>query len=185
VKLIFAAALCTLSTLACSTAKVAVTEPAAPTSDGFARFVARSRAMAEMQRNFQRVRFEYDSSLISEDTRDSLAANVEIMRQFGELGLEIEGHCDERGGVEYNLALGDRRAESIRKYMTTAGIAPYRVRTISYGEERPLTSGGDASSLEVNRRAEFRITINPRGVAVGTVDGVAMTGGEQETIAPR
>jgi peptidoglycan-associated lipoprotein len=121
-----------------------------------------------MTKNFERVHFEFDSAQITTDTRDALAENVDLMRKFRVLGLEVEGHCDETGSTEYNLALGQRRADAIRKYMVTSGIAGFRVRTISYGEERVFEPGSDG----FNRRAEFRITIHAGRSVDGTVPSV-------------
>ncbi|MCC7382935.1 MAG: OmpA family protein [Deltaproteobacteria bacterium] len=154
----------TLST-ACASSKQALREPSDP-SDGDLRRAALHAAAAEMMNNFQRVHFEFDSALITDDTREALAANVQIMRRYPELQLEVEGHCDELGATEYNLALGQRRADAIRKYMVTAGVAPSHVSTISFGEERPLVDGEDA--FAENRRAEFQVTFDPFGVAASS-----------------
>jgi peptidoglycan-associated lipoprotein len=162
------------SLVACSsTKKIDVKEPADPS---LVRQQARDAAVAEMMRNFQRVHFGFDSAVLSESTRDALAANVDIMRQFDEIELEVQGHCDEQGSTEYNLALGERRADAIRKYMTLAGVDAKRISTISYGEEKPLFEGSSEDAYRANRRAEFRVKIDPAGVAHGTVD---------ETIATR
>jgi peptidoglycan-associated lipoprotein len=91
------------------------------------------------------------------------------MRRFEELKLEVEGHCDETGSTEYNLALGQRRADAIRKYMVTAGVQEPRVSTISYGEEWPLVAGEQEAEWAQNRRAEFRVTVDPKHRARGTV----------------
>lgn len=114
-------------------------------------------AAAELVRNFQRVHFEFDSALITKDSADALAKNVGIMRRHPKLDVEVEGHCDETGSVEYNLALGQRRADAIQKYMVSAGLDTSRIRTISYGEEIPVSFGPDANSK--NRRAEFRVNL--------------------------
>lgn len=131
--------------------------------------LARDNAMQMMAANFARVGFAFDSVEITEASRNALADNVQIMRSFHELGVEVEGHCDESGSTEYNLALGQRRAEAIRKYMVTAGIAGFRVRTISYGEERPYAYGENEGARSENRRAEFRITVDPSHEVRGTV----------------
>lgn len=130
---------------------------------------ARFVAMQELHKNFERVNFEYDSSLITPETRDALAANVQIMNRFPEVSVEVEGHCDARGSTEYNLALGERRAHAIRRYMVTAGVDPSRVETISYGEERPLAEGSTGIAYRENRRAEFRLRVNAHPYVQGTV----------------
>ncbi|MFO0725975.1 MAG: OmpA family protein [Myxococcota bacterium] len=172
--------LATLST-ACATQKVAEREPQDPI-DG--RYVARAAAIDEMMRNFARVQFEFDSALITQETRDVLAANVDIMRKFEEIELEIEGHCDEIGSTEYNLALGERRAEALKKYMVTASIASERIKTISYGEEAPISTGAGDTSNRLNRRAEFRVTFDPGRHAFGSV-GTTLAGQavSEDTIA--
>lgn len=120
-------------------------------------YAADRAAAAELVRNFQRVHFEFDSSSITKDSADALAKNVGIMRRHPNLDVEVEGHCDESGSVEYNLALGQRRADAIQKYMVSAGLADTRVRTISYGEEFPMFYGQNADAR--NRRAEFRVNL--------------------------
>ena len=113
------------------------------------------RAMAQ---NFQRVHFEFDSSTLGQEAKDALAANVEIMRNNPDLRVEVQGHCDERGTTEYNIALGDRRAAAVRDYMTRLGVSPSRLEAVSYGEERPLDYNRTEVAWSQNRRAEFRIT---------------------------
>lgn len=125
-----------------------------PTLDPYA---ADRAAAAELVRNFQRVHFEFDSSAITKDSAEALAKNVSIMRRHPNLDVEVEGHCDESGSTEYNLALGQRRADAIQKYMTSAGLADARIRTISYGEEFPMFYGPTADAR--NRRAEFRVNL--------------------------
>jgi len=125
------------------------------------------RAMAQ---NFQRVHFEFDSSTLGKEAKDALAANVEIMRSNPDLRVEVQGHCDERGTTEYNIALGDRRAAAVRDYMTRLGVSSTRLEAVSYGEERPLDSSRTEVAWSENRRAEFRITWGAeQEVAVGTV----------------
>src|SRR5439155_11427620 len=89
------------------------------------------------------------------DAQQSMNGNAARMREHGSLKVRIEGHCDERGTVEYNLALGDRRARAARDYLVSVGIPAQRLRTISFGKERPLDPGHNESAWSVNRRAEF------------------------------
>jgi peptidoglycan-associated lipoprotein len=152
---------------ACAAKKPEIKEPADPSAMARA---ARDAAVEEMMRNFQRVHFGFDSSELSESTRDALAANVDIMRRFREIELEVQGHCDEQGSTEYNLALGERRAHAIQKYMVVAGVESQRISTISYGEEKPLFEGSNESAYRANRRAEFRVRIDPLGTVKGTVE---------------
>jgi peptidoglycan-associated lipoprotein len=124
--------------------------------------------VAEMKANFQRVHFAYDSAYLDATSRDALKANVAIMRSYPNLQVEVQGHADERGTVEYNLGLGERRAFAVRDLMLAEGVAPSRVRTVSFGEERPLANGADDRAWSQNRRAEFRMLSGAAGVA-GTV----------------
>ena len=100
-----------------------------------------------------RVLFGYDSFTLSPEARQTLARQAGWLRQHPEVGFSIEGHCDERGTRDYNLALGDRRARAAAIFLASEGIAPARIRTISYGKERPEALGSDEGSHATNRRA--------------------------------
>ena len=80
------------------------------------------------------------------------------LQQYSSIQILIEGHCDERNTREYNLALGERRANAVRDYLIFLGIAPQRIRTISYGEERPFADGSYEEAWRLNRRSHFVIT---------------------------
>ena len=112
----------------------------------------------EMRANFEKVFFAFDSSDLDDASKQALTDNVTLMQKHPELKVEAQGHCDERGTTEYNLALGDRRASNVQRYMSALGISPDRVATISYGEERPLNTNDTEVAWGQNRRAEFRIT---------------------------
>lgn len=99
--------------------------------------------------------FDYDQSLIRPDAKKTLEKNVEWLRGTAKPNLVIEGHCDERGSQEYNLALGQRRAKAARDYLVASGIDENRIKTISYGKERPFVVGHDESAWQWNRRAHF------------------------------
>jgi len=101
--------------------------------------------------------FEYNKYTLTLAARDALANNAERLMQDPNLRLLIEGHCDERGTREYNLALGDRRANAARDFLISYGIDAHRIETISYGKERPFDSGHDESAWSKNRRAHFVI----------------------------
>jgi peptidoglycan-associated lipoprotein len=98
--------------------------------------------------------FAFDSSALTEESMDILARNARILREVGTTVL-IEGHCDERGTVEYNLALGERRALAVRDYLTSLGVSGRQVETVSYGESRPFAYGHDEASWALNRRGHF------------------------------
>ena len=102
--------------------------------------------------------YSYDSSDLTEEARQRLAANAQFFIRNTAFEAVIEGHCDERGTSEYNLALGERRASSARSYLTSLGVDGSRLRTITYGEERPVCSESDESCWSRNRRAHFLIT---------------------------
>jgi peptidoglycan-associated lipoprotein len=99
--------------------------------------------------------FAYDSYQLDATARDILAANAEWLKDNPRARTEIEGHCDERGTVEYNLALGARRAKAVKDYLVTLGISGDRLSTISYGEELPLCREQSESCYARNRRVHF------------------------------
>ncbi|HMO50967.1 MAG TPA: peptidoglycan-associated lipoprotein Pal [Kiritimatiellia bacterium] len=106
---------------------------------------------------FTPVYFEYDSSQIAGSERATLETIAQYLRSNPNVGLIAEGHCDERGSNEYNLALGERRAQAVRAYLIGLGIAADRIKTVSYGEERPAAFGHDESAWRQNRRVEFSL----------------------------
>ena len=101
------------------------------------------------------VYFALDQSDLTAETRRKLAANARFLNEHPELQVTIEGHCDERGTNEYNLALGDRRAHAAGDYLTSLGVSSSREKTISYGEERPVCTESSESCWARNRRAFF------------------------------
>lgn len=107
---------------------------------------------------FEAVRFDYDSPALNPSEQGKIDAVVSYLQANATHGVIVEGHCDERGSNEYNLALGERRALAVRAAMISAGIDGARVQTRSYGEERPVAFGHDESSWSLNRRAEFVFT---------------------------
>lgn len=101
------------------------------------------------------VYFSFDSAVLSGEAQENLRRKAEWLKSHADKTVTIEGHCDERGTNEYNMALGDRRAESAKSFLSTLGIAASRMNTISYGEERPADSGSGESAWSKNRRAHF------------------------------
>ena len=99
--------------------------------------------------------FGFDSHLLGESARAALDQVAKLMRDHKEFEVTIEGHCDERGTSEYNLALGERRAQAARQYLVMAGVAIERVQIVTFGEERPFESGYDEAAWASNRRAHF------------------------------
>ena len=102
------------------------------------------------------------------DAKSSVDGNIRIMNNHSEMKIEVQGHADERGTTQYNLALGQRRANSIVRYMTANGIAEARLRAVSYGEERPSVQGNNEGAWDSNRRGEFRITYGGTDYTRGT-----------------
>jgi peptidoglycan-associated lipoprotein len=104
------------------------------------------------------IHFDYDQSDLRADDRALLDAKVPILQANPNVKIRVAGHTDERGSDEYNLALGQRRAATVKRYLVDHGIADARIETISYGEERPVAQGSDETAYAQNRRAEFEIT---------------------------
>ena len=111
----------------------------------------------EVAVRFDPVYFAYDSAQIQPEERTKIEKVADYLRGNPRLRLIVEGHCDERGSAEYNLALGERRALAIRAYLIGLGIAADRVQTVSYGEERPAAAGTGEAVWRLNRRGEFVI----------------------------
>jgi peptidoglycan-associated lipoprotein len=104
------------------------------------------------------VYFDYDRSNVREDQKGTLRNNSQEINSHGDWRtVVIEGHCDERGSEEYNLALGERRATSVKQYLTSLGIPATRVDTVSFGESKPAVQGHDESAWRWNRRGEFKV----------------------------
>jgi len=120
--------------------------------------LAQVNAYATAQGLIGDVFFDFDQADLRSDARERLAKNAQWLAAHPEFTLTLEGHCDERGTNEYNLALGERRASAARDYLQSLGVAANRLRTISYGEERPFCTQSDESCWSQNRRAHFVIT---------------------------
>ena len=101
------------------------------------------------------IRFDYDKYDIRREDEEILRQNAAFLKKSPEMKIQIEGHCDERGTSEYNLALGERRANSAKRYLVSLGIASDRISTISYGKERPLDPGHNEEAWAKNRRAHI------------------------------
>ncbi len=111
-------------------------------------------SVADFRQNVgDRVFFDTDQSTIREDGRQTLNRQAEWLKKYGNYQVTMEGHCDERGTREYNLALGERRANAARQYLIAQGIPAARVKTISFGKERPDPVGSDEAAWARNRRA--------------------------------
>jgi len=117
---------------------------------------ARSEYVAESQ--LENVYFDFDKSDLKPDARETLSRNAEWIKGHPTSKVQIEGHCDERGTEEYNLALGERRANAVKNYLVSLGIDADRLYTISYGEELPADPGHTEEAWAKNRRAHFLVT---------------------------
>jgi peptidoglycan-associated lipoprotein len=126
--------------------------------------------VAEMVKNLNRVFFEFDSANLTADGKAGLDANAAIMAQYADIKLEIQGHADERGTTEYNLALGQKRSDAVVRYLLAKGVSSSRVKSVSYGEERPLEGGTSERAWSQNRRAEFVITWKGNAPVSGSVN---------------
>jgi peptidoglycan-associated lipoprotein len=105
-----------------------------------------------------RVFYDYDSASLSAEAQRTLERQAAWLKQYGDINVTVEGHCDERGTREYNLALGERRASAAKKYLVGLGVSANRIATISYGKERPAVVGSDESAWSQNRRAVTVVT---------------------------
>jgi peptidoglycan-associated lipoprotein len=119
-----------------------------------------SASLDDLNKNspLQPVYFELDSSDLSPAAQKALDANAGLLKKYPTWAVTVEGHCDERGTAEYNLALGERRAVTARAYLVSLGVSADRLRTVSYGKEFPFDAGHDETAFSKNRRAHFVIT---------------------------
>ncbi|MBN2399358.1 MAG: peptidoglycan-associated lipoprotein Pal [Candidatus Aminicenantes bacterium] len=106
----------------------------------------------------KKINFDFDQYQIREDMKPILQDNADWMLKFPTVQILIEGHCDERGTIEYNIALGEKRAEAARNYLASLGVNAAKIKIVSYGKSKPLVHGMDEESYFQNRRAEFVIT---------------------------
>ena len=119
-----------------------------------------ARSLDDLNRDspFTPAYFQLDSAELDDTGRAVVAANGGLLRKYATWVITVEGHCDERGTAEYNLALGERRAVAVKTYLVSLGIAPDRIRTVSYGKEFPFDPGHTDTAWASNRRAHFVIT---------------------------
>ena len=119
-----------------------------------------NRTLDDLNRNspFSPVFFPLDSAELDDDGRAVVTTNAAVLKKYTAWVVTVEGHCDERGTAEYNLALGERRAASVRAYLLSLGVAPERIRIVSYGKEFPFDAGHTEAAWSKNRRAQFVIT---------------------------
>jgi peptidoglycan-associated lipoprotein len=134
-----------------ATVRITVSAPAPP-----APAPTPSPTMEELfAQNVKDAFFDYDKADIRSDARAALAQTAQFLRSYPQIRVTIEGHCDERGSTEYNLALGDRRAQSVRQFLISLGIAAGRLETVSWGKERPFCTSSNEACWQENRRGHF------------------------------
>lgn len=104
---------------------------------------------------FKTIYFAFDSYTLNEDGKSLLNQAGGLLRSYPDIALRLEGHCDERGTAEYNLALGEKRANAVREYMENLGVSRSRLSTVSFGKEKPAVTGSDEESWAKNRRVEI------------------------------
>jgi peptidoglycan-associated lipoprotein len=133
---------------------VVVKEPELTEEEIFAR-----KTLEQLNREapMQMIHFDFDKFFIREDAKPVLEANAAYMKKWNSVKILIEGHCDERGTEEYNLALGEKRAQSSFDYLVSLGISADRIKTISYGKSQPIDPGHNEIAWQKNRRAQFTI----------------------------
>jgi peptidoglycan-associated lipoprotein len=104
------------------------------------------------------IHFSYESFLLSEEAKTQLRATSDILKNKTSVKIQIEGNCDQRGGIQYNVALGEKRANSVKRYLEDLGVAGDRIATISFGKEHPIDLGTSEEAYAKNRRADIVIT---------------------------
>ncbi|HTG81212.1 MAG TPA: peptidoglycan-associated lipoprotein Pal [Geobacteraceae bacterium] len=116
----------------------------------------KEQVQAVAEENLKRIQFDFDSYVLSASARDTLSGNADyLLKKNLAVKVQIEGHCDERGSDEYNLALGEKRAKVALNYLVSLGVPAERLSFISYGKEKPLDPGHDEAAWAKNRRDEF------------------------------
>jgi peptidoglycan-associated lipoprotein len=115
---------------------------------------SRDVELDELSRRFQPIYFDFNRYDIRQDQVAALKSNADLLRSYAKVSVILEGHCDERGTDEYNLALGERRAIAVKQYLINLGIEASRLQTISYGESRPFADGHSETTWQQNRRAQ-------------------------------
>ncbi|MBI2026713.1 MAG: peptidoglycan-associated lipoprotein Pal [Deltaproteobacteria bacterium] len=115
------------------------------------------KQVGQSDEGLRTILFDFDMYNIREDARGILERNAQYLKDNSSVEIQIEGHCDERGSNEYNMALGQRRANAAKHYLVGLGISANRLSTVSYGEEKPVDETSTPSAWDKNRRAEFRV----------------------------
>jgi peptidoglycan-associated lipoprotein len=135
-----------------ATARLTVTPPPPPPPPAAAPTVTDEDLFGQ---NVKDVYFDYDKADIRGDQQSSLQADAAFLSQHANINFTIEGHCDERGSTDYNLALGDKRASAVKDALTSAGVSASRIKTISYGKEKPFCTESNEACWQQNRRGHL------------------------------
>jgi peptidoglycan-associated lipoprotein len=130
----------------------------APVVDEYARLKALNAEEIEKSGLLKEILFDFDKAEIREQDRATLAKNADALKRFDFLRITVEGHCDERGTVEYNLALGERRSRAALDYLVSLGVAADRLKSVSYGKEVPMCQQSNEDCWSRNRRDHFAVT---------------------------
>ena len=142
-----------------TTPNASAPEPAPPVARSEVRAAPVTQVPASMPPRLETVYFDFERAELRPDARTTLQHDADLLKQSSQwTRLTIEGHCDERGSDEYNMALGERRAGAVLRYLKDLGVPASRLYTVSYGENRPAAQGHDEAAWRQNRRAEFELT---------------------------
>ncbi|OFZ55879.1 MAG: hypothetical protein A2428_06475 [Bdellovibrionales bacterium RIFOXYC1_FULL_54_43] len=133
-------------------------EAAVPTAPAADENIATGDSDSGKALGLQTVHFPYDSFILDNEAKAALKANADILKDKSSAKIQLEGHCDQRGGIQYNIALGEKRANATKKYLEDLGIAGDRITTISFGKERPIDPGMTEEAHAKNRRVNFVVT---------------------------
>lgn len=122
--------------------------------------IFQQKSLEELNKDqiLKRINFDFDKYTIREDMKPIIQANANWLLKFASVEVLVEGHCDEKGTIEYNIALGEKRAEAAKNYLASLGMNAAKIKIVSYGKSKPLVQGEDEASYFQNRRAEFVIT---------------------------
>lgn len=135
--------------------EVPVTRPAPPAESSVKPAPAATPAVTSSESPLKDIFFNFDDATILADQKQALGGDFAWLKAHPEMKVTIQGNCDERGTEEYNLALGERRADAVKNYLVAEGIAADRISTISYGKDRPFVLGHDENAWKMNRRDHF------------------------------
>jgi peptidoglycan-associated lipoprotein len=147
----------TLSLSACSSSKKVSEENLVPTAANADENVMGDSDSGKAM-GLQTIHFGYDSFVLDDANKDMLKANAQILKDKTTVKVQVEGHCDARGGIQYNLALGEKRANAVKKFLVDQGINADRISLISFGKEKILDQGNNDAAHAKNRRGTFVIT---------------------------